>query len=150
MKWKEKMEKKDLPKIVEVPEKWKKIYGEGKMVIPAPKEVMKIMEKIPKGKVITVKEIREILAKKHGVNIACPLTTGIFIWIVANMAEEEKKNIPYWRTLKSNGQLNEKYPGGVDKQREKLEEEGHKIVKKGKKYVVVDYEKKLFIPTPFP
>ena len=106
------MEKKDLPKIVEVPEKWKKRYGEGKMVIPSPKEVMEIMEKIPKGKVITVKEIREVLAKKHGVDIACPLTTGIFIWIVANMAEEEKKNIPYWRTLKSNGQLNEKYLGG--------------------------------------
>ena len=66
------------------------------------------------------------------------------------MAEEEKKNIPYWRTLKSNGQLNEKYLGGIEKQREKLEEEGHKIIKKGKKYVVVDYEKKLFIPTPFP
>jgi alkylated DNA nucleotide flippase Atl1 len=70
--------------------------------------------------------------------------------IAANAAEEEvaakprARITPYWRTLKTGGILNEKYPGGVEQQRARLEAEGHTIVAKGKKVVVVDHEKKLF------
>jgi len=39
--------------------------------------------------------------------------------------------------------INEKYPGGVEAQKKLLEKEGHKVVQKGKKCVVVDYEKSL-------
>lgn len=89
-----------------------------------------------------------MLARKHKATTGCPITTGIFAWISANAAAEEaaggKKNItPYWRTLKSNGVVNEKYPGGVEEQKKLLEKEGHKIVQKGKRSVVVDYEKSL-------
>lgn len=52
-----------------------------------------------------------------------------------------------WRTLKANGELNEKYPGGIESQKEKLEAEGHAILSKGRKnirYYVKDYEKVLF------
>lgn len=77
--------------------------------------------------------------------------TGIFARIAAGAAEEDildgKKNInPYWRTLKAGGVINDKYPGGVEAQKELLEEEGHTVVKKGKKYVVVDFEKHLVQP----
>ena len=54
---------------------------------------------------------------------------------------------PYWRTLKANGELNAKYPGGVEAQKEKLEAEGHTIIQKGRtniKYFVKDYESILF------
>lgn len=54
---------------------------------------------------------------------------------------------PYWRTLKANGELNEKYPGGAMTQKEKLEAEGHTIIQKGRKnirYYVKDYENVLF------
>ncbi|MCX8056099.1 MAG: MGMT family protein, partial [Ignavibacteria bacterium] len=96
----------------------------------------------------TINEIRKILAKKYQTTIACPITTGIFAWISANAAEEEiklgkKKIIPYWRTLKSNGEINDKYPGGVKKQIKLLEEEGFEIIRKGKKFFVKDYEKYL-------
>ena len=147
--WTEKLrENKGLPKVEEIPEKLKKRWGEGTMVIPAPIEVDEVMRKVPKGKLITVNEIRAALAKKHGTDVCCPLTTGIFVWIAAYAAEEQKQKgektiTPYWRTLKTGGVLNPKYPGGVEKQRELLEKEGHKIVQKGKKYVVLDYEKAL-------
>jgi len=36
--------------------------------------------------------------------------------------------------------INEKYPDGVEGQKKLLEKEGHKVIQKGKKYVVVDYE----------
>ncbi len=145
--WREKLEdSKDLPKVVDISEKMSKKWGEGTVVIPAPREVDEIMKSVPEGKLITINQIREKLARKHNATIGCPITTGIFAWIAAHAAEEEvkegKKNItPYWRTLKAGGVINEKYPGGIDAQKKLLEKEGHEVVKKGKKYVVKDFEK---------
>jgi len=147
--WKKKLEDdKDLPKVIEIDEKMSKRWGTGTCVIPAPREVNEIMNTVPKGKLLTINEIRKILAKKHGATIGCPITTGIFAWISANAADEAKNEgrkriTPYWRTLKTGGIINEKYPGGVNVQRKLLEEEGHKVIKKGKKHTVVDFEKRL-------
>lgn len=147
--WREKLaNSKDLPKVVEINDKMSKRWGTGTVVIPAPKEVDEIMKMVPKGKLITINEIRERLAKKHGATIGCPITTGIFAWIAAHAAEEEategKKDItPYCRILKSGGVLNEKYPGGIDNLKKLLEFERHTVVQKGKKYIVEDYEASL-------
>jgi alkylated DNA nucleotide flippase Atl1 len=149
--WQEKLaDDKDLPRVVEITDNMSKRWGTGTVVIPAPKEVDEIMKQVPRGKVITVSEIRGLLAKKHSVSIGCPLTTGIFIWVAAHAAEEAaaegKENItPYWRTLKSGGELNEKYPGSVEAQAARLREEGHTIEPgKGKKPPrVKDFEKSL-------
>jgi hypothetical protein len=110
--------------------------------------VDEIMRSVPVGKLITIDQIREKLAKKHGATISCPLTTGIFAWVAAHAAEEasaeSKENInPYWRTLKTGGVINEKYPGGVNIQRKLLESEGHKVIQKGKKYVVANFDRYL-------
>jgi len=145
--WREKLaDDKGLPKVEKITDKMSKRWGTGTVVIPAPIEVNEIMKKVPKCKLITINEIRAILARKHGATIGCPITTGIFAWIAAHAAEEsaaegKKDTTPYWRTLKVGGVINEKYPGGVEAQRKLLEKEGHKIVQKGKKYVVVDFEK---------
>ena len=147
--WKEKLyNSKGLPKIQVIDEKMSKRWGLGTFVIPAPIEVFEIMKSVPEGKLITITEIRQILAKKHDTSIACPLTTGIFAWVSANASEEarasgEDEGIPYWRTLKSDGSLNEKYPGGIDQQKFYLEAEGHKVIKKGKKYIVENFQQYL-------
>ena len=150
--WQEKLiDKKDLPKIVNIDNKKAARWG-GKpgdtMVIPSPLEVDEVMRKVPHGKLITINHIRNFLAKKHGTTIACPITTGIFAWIAAHASEENKKEdkqntTPYWRTLKTNGEINPKYPGGAEKQKALLESEGHRVIKKGRKYLVVDYQKYL-------
>lgn len=149
--WQEKLaDDKDLPRVVEITDRMSKRWGTGTIVIPAPREVDEIMKRVPRGKLITVSEIRAILAQKHGATISCPLTTGIFANIAARAAEEAaaegKQNItPYWRTLKSGGELNEKHPGGVEAQAAHLREEGHIIESgKGKKPPRVrDFEKAL-------
>ena len=64
---------------------------------------------------------------------------------ITDEASDDKT--PFWRTLKANGELNEKYPGGALAQKEKLEAEGHTIIQKGRKnikYYVKDYERVLF------
>jgi alkylated DNA nucleotide flippase Atl1 len=48
-------------------------------------------------------------------------------------------NIPYWRTLKADGFLNEKYPGGAEAQKRLLEDEGFVVRQKGKRYFVLNY-----------
>jgi len=149
--WREKLaDDKDFPRVVEITDKMSKRWGTGTVVIPAPREVDEIMRKVPKGKLITINQIRAMLAQKHGATIGCPITTGIFAHIVACAAEEAKaegkKNItPYWRTLKVGGELNEKYPGGVEAQAARLREEGHIIErdKSGKPKKVKDFEKAL-------
>lgn len=76
------------------------------------------------------------------------MTAGIFVSIVAWAIHQRPENeTPYWRTLKANGELNAKYPGGVEAQKEKPEAEGHTIIQKGRtniKYFVKDHEKALF------
>ncbi len=147
--WCEKLaDSKGLPKVEKITGKMSTRWGTGTLVIPAPMEVDEIMRNVPEGRLVTINDIRAVLAKKHKAAIGCPITTGIFAWVAANAAEERKqkgeKNItPYWRTLKVGGVLNEKYPGGAETQKKLLEKEGHKIVQKGKKYVVADYEKAL-------
>ena len=147
--WREKLaDSKDLPKVVEIDEKMSKRWGTGTVVIPAPMEVNEIMRSVPEGKLITINEIRGILAERHGASIGCPMTTGIFAWVAAHAANEDEEEgveeiTPYWRTLKSKGKLNPKYPGGIENVKARLEAEGHKVIQKGKKVVVEDYEKRL-------
>ncbi len=135
--WREKLaDSKGLPKVEEITGKMSTRWGAGTVVIPAPKDVDEIMKKVHRGKLITINQIREMLAQKYGATIGCPITTGIFAWIAAHAAAEEaaegKRDItPYWRTLKSDGELNPKYPGGVEAQRVRLVAEGH-IVEPGK------------------
>jgi len=118
------------------------------MAIPSPMEVYDIMARVPKGKLITIEEIRKIIAMKHKADIGCPLTCGIFSWIAAHAAVEEAAEgkrmiMPYWRTLKTNGVLNPKYPGGIEEQKRYLKAEGYSLVQKGQKIVVLNYEKYL-------
>ncbi|HPC80456.1 MAG TPA: MGMT family protein [Methanofastidiosum sp.] len=147
--WKEKLEdSKGLPKVELITGNMTKRWGEGTVVIPAPTEVNDIMKTVPEGKLITIDQIRKKLAEKHHATVGCPLTTGIFAWISAHAANEdalsgEKDITPFWRTLKTGGIINEKYPGGIDYQKQLLEREGHKVIQKRKKFIVQDYEKVL-------
>lgn len=147
--WTEKLyDSKDLPKVVELAPNAVEHWHGQTMIVPAPIEVDEIMKSVPEGKLITINEIRQKIAKKHGSDIGCPLTCGIFTWISANAAEEMREKgetgiTPWWRTLKSGGYLNEKFPSGPDMQKKMLEGEGHKIVQKGKRWQVKDFEKSL-------
>ncbi len=148
--WREKLaDSKGLPKVGEVTGKMSARWGAGKMVIPAPLEVDAVMKRVPKGRVVTINEVRAALAAKHKVNFACPLTTGIFAWIAAHAAAEAEASgirriTPYWRTLKNGGELNPKYPGGVEAVAKRLRAEGHRLVKKGKRMLVANYQSVLF------
>jgi hypothetical protein len=139
--WAEKLnDSKDLPKVVRLEGKSAEKWGNVSMAIPAPIEVNELMKKVPSGKLITINELRKAIALKHKADIGCPITTGIFSWIAANAAEENKTQnnkdvIPYWRTLK--------LKGGVESQAKKLVKEGYEITHKKSKSFVKNFEKHL-------
>jgi alkylated DNA nucleotide flippase Atl1 len=147
--WREKLlDSKGLPKVSVIDGKMSKRWGEGTVAIPAPKEVDEIMRAVPKGRLITTREIQATIAQKHNATMGCPICCGIFAWIAAHAADEAetegaKRITPYWRTLKSGGELNPKFPGGVEALKVRLEAEGHRVVAKGKKLFVADYESRL-------
>ena len=136
---------KDMPKVKELtaPEVIKR-YGGSIMLLAPPIEYDTLIKKIEKGKLTTTEQLRTTLAKKHNADFTCPLTAGIFISIVAHASEQRQENFtPYWRVLKKDGELNEKFPGGIEAQGRKLEEEGFSIIEKGRtkiKYFVKGYE----------
>ena len=147
--WQEKLaDDKGLPRVFTIDATKTKRWGEGTCAIPAPSEVDALMRRVPKGKLTTIDGLRKILASRHGATIACPITTGIFAWIAAHAAAEAeadgvKKTNPYWRTLKTKGELNPKYPGGVAALKRKLSGEGHKVIQKGKRFFVENFERRL-------
>ena len=139
----------DMPKIqIVTDEATIKKYGGERMYFAPPVTYDEIMKKVPFGKVITVGAVREYLAKKNNADFTDPITAGIFVSIAAWASHQRREDkTPYWRTLKAKGELNAKYPGGVEAQKEKLEAEGHTIIERGRKnirYYVKDYEKFLF------
>ena len=147
--WREKLEKPQQPKIVKVPPSMAR-FGKGTMLIPTPKLVDGLLREVPKGKLVTVGEIRKRLANDFAADVTCPLTTGIFVRIVAEAAEEDRANgrqriTPYWRVVKDDGGLNPKFPGGEQLQARYLRGEGLSVAHKGKRTVVKDFEKRLVV-----
>lgn len=139
---------KDMPKVkIIADEKTIVKYGGTKMLLAPPIAYDKVMRQISNGELITVSLIRDYLAEQYGADFTDPLTSGIFVSIVAWASEQRASDkTPYWRTLKRNGELNQKFPGGQEKQKELLENEGNVIISKGKKnirYFVDGFENKL-------
>jgi len=152
--WQEKLaDKEKLPKVLKLEAQFPCYNALRKMGVEAgedvvlvnPSEIVACMKKVPYGKVVTIVEICKHITKQHHVQGCCSLTTGIFIMTAANAAEEARKEgvdmgIPYWRTLKSDGYLNEKFPGGDQAHESLLEQEGFKVVAAGQRWRVENYQ----------
>ena len=108
-------------------------YGGSRMLLAPPLAYDRAMRTVPRGRLLTVGDIRAWLARKNGADFTDPITAGIFVSIAAWASwQRSGDETPWWRTLKANGELNPKYPGGTALQRQKLEAEGHVIVERGR------------------
>ncbi len=141
---------KDMPKMqIITDEKSIKKYGGNRMYFAPPVAYDRVMRLVPLGKLLTVGEIRKYFAGQNEADFTDPITAGIFVSIVAWASSQRENDVtPYWRTLKAGGELNSKYPGGAEAQKEMLEKEGHTIIQRGRtniKYYVKDYEQFLFV-----
>ena len=105
-------------------------YAPGRMLIASPRAIDEIVRRVPPGRLLTLPDLRAALAAAHDADYTCPITTGIFLRIAAEAAEEERALgagdvAPWWRVVRETGQLVDKLPGAGVLQRERLEREGH-------------------------
>ena len=117
-------------------------YGGERMFFAPPLAYDAAMRRVPFGRLITVGDIRAHFARENGADFTDPITAGIFVSIAAWASSQRATDeTPWWRTLKANGELNPKYPGGAEAQARLLEAEGHRIVRRGRtniRYYVED------------
>jgi alkylated DNA nucleotide flippase Atl1 len=130
--WREKLEKAQEAKVVAIPPSMQKQLGKGTMLIPKPLDVDAMIRKVPRGKVITLTQLREKLARAAGADVTCAMVAGMFVRISAEAAAEDMRAgksrvTPYWRVIRDDGSLLEKLPGGPVEQARHLEAEGHTI-----------------------
>jgi alkylated DNA nucleotide flippase Atl1 len=126
-------------------------FGKGTIAIPSANEVAEIMRKVPAGKLITIGLIQQVVARRHGATMGCPIITGLCVWLVGQAAYEQeaagkKKVTPYWRTIENSGDINPKCPGSRNEMRKLLQREGHKVAIRGKRYRVLGYKDALVAP----
>jgi hypothetical protein len=145
--WRAKLEKPQEPKLVKVPPKMSRFSG-ATMLIATPLLVDELVRKVGDGQLVTVSELRRRLAEDFSADVTCPLTTGIFLRIAAEAAEEDRANgrkriTPYWRVVKDDGSLNPKFPGGIEGQARYLKAEGFKLNRKKKTPRVENFEPRL-------
>jgi alkylated DNA nucleotide flippase Atl1 len=133
-----------------IPAKMRKVGGPATMIVPRPLDVEAAMRTPRKGRLVTLGQIRAALARKAGVDQCCPLTTGIFARLAAEAAEEDaaagrKRVTPWWRTIRDDGKLSEKFPGGPEEQGARLRREGFRLTAgKGKQPARVEgFEERL-------
>jgi len=148
--WREKLETNQQPKVIQLSPEQAGRLGSENMLVSCPQEVDRLIREIPTGELATITELRGALARRHNADLTCPISTGIFVRIAAEAAEEDRTGglaqiTPYWRVLTRDGRLNEKFPGGTEAQTRRLQQEGHSIEPgAGKKAPrVVDFESHL-------
>lgn len=126
-------------------------FPPGRMLISSPLEIQELVHSIPKGRVLTLGTLRSRLAADHRADYTCPLTTGIFLRIVAEADLEEKgrqRRTPVWRVVRDDASLLDKLPGGATAQADLLEDEGVEILRLGKSLRVARLEHRQWQPPP--
>ena len=111
-------------------------FPAGRILIPSPLALQDVVATVSPGRVITVSALREALARSFGADYTCPVTTGIVLRIGADAAEEDRGNgatdvMPWWRVVRDDGSLFEKFPGGAARHAARLAQEGVAIHREG-------------------
>lgn len=98
------------------------------IVIATPKDMTAYFRSVPRGRTRAMDELRAHLAKTHGADAACPLTTGIFSRIAAEHAYEQHQMgapaAPFWRVIEPGSPLAKKLTCGPDFIRAQRKAEG--------------------------
>lgn len=119
--WLDKLNETKEPKIKRVEADFADIPANSNMLIPTPKMIDKYIRQIPKGKQVAVQTMRKDLALENRADYTCPVTTGIFLRIVAeaNFEKYQQSNslkgiTPFWRVVEPTSTLAKKFTFGQD------------------------------------
>lgn len=118
--WTDKLHQAKKPEVKMIDFTFADIPANSKMLIATPEIIDDYIRQIPKGKSIDLLTLRKDLAIVHQAAYTCPLTTGIFLRIVAEAAYEQYlqhqqlNNItPFWRVIEPHFKLAKKLSCGI-------------------------------------
>ena len=104
--WQQKLNNGKEPQVKTAGKAFAGIHAGQKMLIPTPRLIDAYIRQLPKGKTVDSHTLRNDLALEYGADVTCPMTTGIFLRIVAEAAYEEFRNgkpvaeiTPFWRVM---------------------------------------------------
>jgi hypothetical protein len=125
--WEAKLRPDAEPKVVDDPRQG------GRMLVATPLVVAAEVARIHRGAVLTVGELRDRLARHFHADHTCPLSTGIFLAIVAGAVSEDlrrgrKPRWPIWRVVSDDGSLHPNWPLDARWRASKLREEGQRVM----------------------
>jgi hypothetical protein len=128
--WLEKFRDSKEPQIKQIDKPFANNPAGSTMLIPSPQLIDQYLAHIDFGKRVDVKTLRMDLAIEQGADFTCPLTTGIFLRIVAEANFEnwqQGKKIeeitPFWRAIEPNSPLAKKLSFGQVFLMEQIEKE---------------------------
>lgn len=82
------------------------------MFISSPAVVADYLAKIPPGETRSIERLRNELARKNGAQATCPVTTAIFLRVVAQVALTDlaegrpmAETIPFWRVIEPGSKI---------------------------------------------
>ncbi len=119
--WTQKLDPKTEAKIVQLDKDFAGIPAGSDLFVPTPRIVEAYIRKIPKGVSVTPQTLRKDLASEHKAEATCPVTTGIFLRIVAEAAYEQyqagsrlKDLAPFWRVIDTQSPTAKKLSFGTE------------------------------------
>ena len=121
MSWAQKLHDGREPKVVILPKPFGGVQAGSKLFVGTPRLVKQFIEAIPRGERTTVARMRDDLAAEWQADVTCPISTGIFVRIVAEAALEELAQgkpesaiTPFWRVVDEQSPLSSKLSCGPD------------------------------------
>ena len=104
--WNDKLHSEKTHKIKHLDYRFVDIPEDSDMLVATPKIFEDYISRIPRGESRTIKDMRNDLAKAYVANYTCPVTTGMFVRIVAEAAYEKylagsdvDEITPFWRVI---------------------------------------------------
>jgi len=104
--WAEKFHNGKKPKVVINAKRYADVPAGALLLVPSPDIVDAYIRQIPFGATSNLAQMRKDLAASYHATVCCPVTTGIFIRVIAEKAYEEmlsgmslERISPFWRII---------------------------------------------------
>ncbi len=117
--WTQKLNADKVSKVKHIDFNFSDIPANSNMFIATPQIINNYVKNIPVGKTVAVQTMRKDLAIENNADYTCPVTTGIFLRIVAEAGFEQyqatnslKDITPFWRIIEPNSALAKKLSFG--------------------------------------
>jgi hypothetical protein len=129
--WQEKLDNGRKPKVVRLEKDFAGVPAGSDILVSTPREVDQFVRRIPAGRFVDPRELRQKMAAKYSAAAACPVSTGILLRIVGEAAWEEIQKgkdasevTPFWRVVAPGSSLEQRLSCGPSFVRKMQQREG--------------------------